>query len=168
MLPQRYASKACARKMLALSRPKIAVTVSIIVVFHTPRRPRDCMDIAQSKESACRGDSDSQLMILCHRGAVHDPQSSSGGPRAPSKSGRWMLAPRAGFEPATNRLTAGCSTTELPGNLGLRRVAVRYNKAAPALQSTFSKKRAVVRCRWTTPYAPRPAGVAAGRHRIGG
>ena len=26
------------------------------------------------------------------------------------------LAPRAGFEPATNRLTAGCSTTELPGN----------------------------------------------------
>src|SRR5262245_9295280 len=29
----------------------------------------------------------------------------------------WVyLAPRAGFEPATNRLTAGCSTTELPGN----------------------------------------------------
>jgi hypothetical protein len=27
-----------------------------------------------------------------------------------------FLAPRAGFEPATNRLTAGCSTTELPGN----------------------------------------------------
>jgi hypothetical protein len=27
-----------------------------------------------------------------------------------------VLAPRAGFEPATNRLTAGCSTTELPGN----------------------------------------------------
>ncbi len=26
------------------------------------------------------------------------------------------VAPRAGFEPATNRLTAGCSTTELPGN----------------------------------------------------
>ena len=26
------------------------------------------------------------------------------------------LAPGAGFEPATNRLTAGCSTTELPGN----------------------------------------------------
>ena len=25
------------------------------------------------------------------------------------------LAPRAGFEPATNRLTAGCSTAELPG-----------------------------------------------------
>ena len=27
-----------------------------------------------------------------------------------------QVAPRAGFEPATNRLTAGCSTTELPGN----------------------------------------------------
>ena len=26
------------------------------------------------------------------------------------------MAPRAGFEPATNRLTAGCSTTELPRN----------------------------------------------------
>ena len=28
-----------------------------------------------------------------------------------------FLAPRAGFEPATNRLTVDCSTTELPGNL---------------------------------------------------
>ena len=28
------------------------------------------------------------------------------------------VAPRAGFEPATNRLTAGCSTAELPGNEG--------------------------------------------------
>ena len=26
------------------------------------------------------------------------------------------LAPRAGFEPATDRLTVDCSTTELPGN----------------------------------------------------
>ena len=30
------------------------------------------------------------------------------------------LAPRAGFEPATNRLTAGCSTAELPGNSSMR------------------------------------------------
>ncbi len=29
---------------------------------------------------------------------------------------RKEMAPRAGFEPATNRLTAGCSTAELPGN----------------------------------------------------
>src|SRR6476469_7425265 len=28
----------------------------------------------------------------------------------------FLVAPGAGFEPATNRLTAGCSTTELPGN----------------------------------------------------
>ena len=26
------------------------------------------------------------------------------------------MAPRAGLEPATKRLTAACSTTELPGN----------------------------------------------------
>jgi ABC-type uncharacterized transport system substrate-binding protein len=30
------------------------------------------------------------------------------------------LAPRAGFEPATNRLTAGCSTAELPGTNSVR------------------------------------------------
>ena len=46
------------------------------------------------------------------------------------------LAPRAGFEPATNRLTAGCSTTELPG---IRSGAAKarsacggaYNRAIP-------------------------------------
>jgi hypothetical protein len=40
------------------------------------------------------------------------------------------LAPRAGFEPATNRLTAGCSTAELPGTngSGLRKRSA-YNKA---------------------------------------
>jgi hypothetical protein len=26
------------------------------------------------------------------------------------------VAPRDGFEPSTNRLTAGCSTAELPGS----------------------------------------------------
>lgn len=36
--------------------------------------------------------------------------------RPASRAQRAQLAPRAGFEPATNRLTAGCSTTELPGN----------------------------------------------------
>ena len=38
------------------------------------------------------------------------------------------LAPRAGFEPATNRLTAGCSTTELPGNTALMHATCGYNK----------------------------------------
>ena len=32
-----------------------------------------------------------------------------------------QMAPRAGFEPATNRLTAGCSTAELPGSSAFRR-----------------------------------------------
>jgi hypothetical protein len=36
-----------------------------------------------------------------------------------------LMAPRAGFEPATNRLTAGCSTTELPGNMALNTCDVR-------------------------------------------
>ena len=35
-------------------------------------------------------------------------------------SGRRALAPGAGFEPATNRLTAGCSTAELSGINALR------------------------------------------------
>src|SRR6516225_3839976 len=41
-----------------------------------------------------------------------------------------VVAPRAGFEPATNRLTAGCSTAELPGTngSGLRK-RTAYNKA---------------------------------------
>ena|SRR5581483_1530416 len=39
-----------------------------------------------------------------------------------------VVAPRAGFEPATNRLTAGCSTTELPGNEPMLRQRP-YNKA---------------------------------------
>ena len=31
------------------------------------------------------------------------------------------MAPRVGFEPTTNRLTAGCSTTELPRNSASQR-----------------------------------------------
>jgi hypothetical protein len=45
---------------------------------------------------------------------------------------RW-LAPRAGFEPATIRLTVECSTAELPRNSEPRvRQAAAYNKAFPA------------------------------------
>lgn len=33
------------------------------------------------------------------------------------------MAPRVGFEPTTNRLTAGCSTTELPRISSLRLAA---------------------------------------------
>lgn len=51
------------------------------------------------------------------------------------------VAPRAGFEPATNRLTAGCSTTELPGNRAHVNEA-GYSKGICDLQSrnrSFSK-----------------------------
>jgi hypothetical protein len=34
------------------------------------------------------------------------------------------MAPRAGFEPATQRLTAACSTTELPGIRGAEDIGV--------------------------------------------
>ncbi|CDX52690.1 hypothetical protein MPL1032_150126 [Mesorhizobium plurifarium] len=49
------------------------------------------------------------------------------------------LAPRAGFEPATNRLTAGCSTTELPGNGGSDVSGAAYSKHLSALQSSNSQ-----------------------------
>jgi hypothetical protein len=51
----------------------------------------------------------------------------------------FYLAPRAGFEPATNRLTAGCSTAELPGNSSCR-ARNAYNKAGPALKAAKRRK----------------------------
>lgn len=47
-----------------------------------------------------------------------------------------LLAPRAGFEPATNRLTAGCSTTELPGNRAHANAAA-YSRDFSLLQRSF-------------------------------
>ena len=57
-------------------------------------------------------------------------------------SGPFILAPREGFEPPTKRLTAACSTAELPGNSGLPKQAphilLRYDRrgfyAAPVEQ----------------------------------
>jgi hypothetical protein len=43
-----------------------------------------------------------------------------------------LLAPRAGFEPATIRLTVECSTAELPRNRRNRRSRAAYNKASSA------------------------------------
>src|SRR6185436_14535785 len=40
------------------------------------------------------------------------------------------MAPRAGFEPATLRLTAGCSTVELPRNSGETHVLQALRPAA--------------------------------------
>ena len=49
----------------------------------------------------------------------------------------FQLAPRAGFEPATNRLTAGCSTAELPGNKSQARVRrCAYNKSYRAMKAS--------------------------------
>ncbi len=48
------------------------------------------------------------------------------------------MAPRAGFEPATNRLTAGCSTAELPGNSAHRVSEVAYSKRVSQLQRAKS------------------------------
>ncbi len=57
------------------------------------------------------------------------------------------MAPRVGFEPTTDRLTADCSTTELPRikrrHLNLKRRLIADLKAEPNTKITFcaSKKR---------------------------
>ena len=63
------------------------------------------------------------------------------------------LAPRAGFEPATNRLTAGCSTAELPGN-STSRARNAYNKAGPALKAAKQRKSRWVRLEATPGIEP--------------
>ncbi|CUX23105.1 conserved hypothetical protein [Agrobacterium tomkonis CFBP 6623] len=51
------------------------------------------------------------------------------------------MAPRAGFEPATCRLTVECSTAELPGNVRCLARCERGNtNAFPICQAVFSKK----------------------------
>ena len=47
------------------------------------------------------------------------------------------MAPRDGFEPSTNRLTAGCSTAELPGNGVLVCNEAAYSKELFDLQRAF-------------------------------
>ena len=43
------------------------------------------------------------------------------------------VAPRDGFEPSTNRLTAGCSTAELPGSRGARTTPVSPITKGPSI-----------------------------------
>jgi hypothetical protein len=57
-----------------------------------------------------------------------DEKTASSGGLLNHLSPCFCLAPRAGFEPATNRLTAGCSTTELPGNRPEPRAAAPITK----------------------------------------
>ncbi len=54
-------------------------------------------------------------------------ESGDIGPRSAIYKERKM-APQAGFEPATKRLTVACSTTELLGNVEDMCVAVLLNK----------------------------------------
>ena len=83
MLLQRHASKACATKMLALSRPKIAVTVSIIVVVHVPRRHRTVWGLHSQNDFGEPAELAVRLMIpgnscsrLCH--IVPDNKAATG------------------------------------------------------------------------------------------
>ena len=95
------------------------------------------------------------------RGADAEPGTTAGGPR--------NLAPRAGFEPATNRLTAGCSTTELPRNDASSGGFAPYNKRSPALQSgNFRRPHPGAEQRESADITtmPRPA-VAPPSHGIG-
>jgi hypothetical protein len=50
------------------------------------------------------------------------------------------MAPRAGFEPATCRLTVECSTAELPGNSRLARCERGNTDARLVCQAVFQKK----------------------------
>src|SRR5579863_2354001 len=80
-----------------------------------------------------------------------------------------LLAPRAGFEPATIRLTVECSTAELPRNRRNRRSQpAAYNKASGPCKGRNEtaaprQRRSVSAVKWT--YSPTrlpPAGFAGG------
>ena len=76
---------------------KISTTAAAITFFSSARESRYRGVIADHRH--------------CARGAERKDSVVQ------SKSLKWV-APRAGFEPATQRLTAACSTTELPGIRG--------------------------------------------------
>jgi hypothetical protein len=69
------------------------------------------------------------------------------------------LAPRDGFEPSTNRLTAGCSTAELPGSKGENDAKLGYNKGGTDCKGII-RSAACRRIRTTSvmpdPWRPRP------------
>src|SRR5262249_30410723 len=71
--------------------------------------------------------------VSLHQSAI-DEDRSGDQLAAVNKEAPEALAPRVGFEPTTSRLTAGCSTTELPRNTAFGR-ASGYNKTHPGLQS---------------------------------
>src|SRR3954452_2554962 len=81
MLLQRHASKACAMKMAALSRPKIAVTVSIIIIVQTPPRAKGPYGPCTVK-------------------MIRDPERTSNSADDSRQQVRWIKA--AGFRPSAD------------------------------------------------------------------
>ena len=59
--------------------------------------------------------------------------------------GKGLMAPRAGFEPATIRLTVECSTTELPRNMRTRRGATRRSRITKPFRLAKDENR-LLRC----------------------
>src|SRR5262245_37464083 len=74
------------------------------------------------------------------------------------------VAPRAGFEPATNRLTAGCSTTELPGNIASEEKEPPINKPVSACLARNASTQGSIRNGELLPDMTMPAAGVRGRH----
>jgi hypothetical protein len=72
------------------------------------------------------------------------------------------MAPRVGFEPTTSRLTAGCSTTELPRNIGLR--TWRVARGVPISSLASETTRDALTCLEGNTISPRSSIRFAKRH----
>jgi hypothetical protein len=59
------------------------------------------------------------------------PRRVGGGAQSQGAGAPQQMAPRVGFEPTTNRLTAGCSTAELPRNNGMPSRGGALSRKAP-------------------------------------
>ena len=76
-------------------------------------------------------------------------------------NGAEVVAPGVGFEPTTNRLTAGCSTAELSRISGLIGSEAPHNRKVAALEAPFSQTRTRGQpCAWLT-VTKRPTHAAA-------
>ena len=90
--------------------------------------------------------------------------------RAAAPAQQRALAPRAGFEPATIRLTVECSTAELPRNRRTRRFAMRgaYNKAFRACKGPNRRLCFCLKPQWKVPVSQRFVAASPWADRIGG
>ena len=78
-------------------------------------------DLSVTGAPSQAGDDDSPYALLEQNPTLIGENKSR------SESGVRRVAPRDGFEPSTNRLTAGCSTAELPGSGFLSQSLSTYN-----------------------------------------